>query len=264
MKKTLTITLHGLPSFNKDVDGEVFARKFFKFMQGLGEADAAANGSRRLKFLIERLEKNTATAAVREQIGEGPAEWESGIGFYERAAEAIYQDDPSARLLPIDLVKYLLELPKGLGTTFERGEIKGDNDNYIAIDERLERNARRVLADIERLNLGRVEPFAGNARISLDGTVKALMASEDGDGVVVELTAGGKQIECDVSAINESVLREVWKKRCTVSGLASYGADSLLPVTIEAVSIVPVGEGGDWRSWRGALTRHPENLDDWH
>lgn len=263
-RETLTLTLHGMPAFNSDVDGEVFARKFFKFMQGLGEADQAANGSRRLKYLIEKLEKNTATASVREQVSIGETEHYSGIKFYSQAVDNIYHYRQAAKTLPVELVKYVLELPKGLGESFERGEIKGVNDNFIPIDANLERNARRVLNDIQRLSLGRIAPFAGKAHISLDGTVISLDARGEGNKAVVVLTAGGKQVDCIVSRVPEEKLRAIWKKRCVIRGYGHYSGNQALPDYIDAVDIQHTAPGGDWANWRGALNAAPDELDDWH
>ena len=100
----LTLTIHGLDVFNRDVDGELFARKFFKFMQGIAEADTAANGKRRHKFLISDLKKNTATASVREQVVTGTEQTKSSFDFFEDGLSAIYEDAPRARSLPLHIV----------------------------------------------------------------------------------------------------------------------------------------------------------------
>lgn len=263
-RDSLTLTLHGLTAFNEDVDGEVFARKFFKFMQALAASDETANGGRRLKYLIEKLEKNTATAAVREQIAiEGPVP-NSGIEFFERGAEAIYHDRPEARALPTRFVAYIQDLALGAGKTFARGTIKrGENDNFVRIDESLAKNAKRVLEDIRRLSLGRLPAFSGTAHISLDGKVVTLEGRGTVDRAIVILTAGGKEIECVVGRIPEAELREVWKRRCTVVGIGHYSGNSRLPDYIEAVSIEPVPEGGNWIPWRGSFNR-PTDEDTWH
>src|SRR5690606_17047900 len=107
-------------AFNRDVDGEVFARKFFKFMQGLAAADVAANGKRRFKFLISDLKKNTASAAVREQVSTDGGPAISGIDYYERAVSAIYEDAPRARELPRAFVKYVLDINRDVGADFVR------------------------------------------------------------------------------------------------------------------------------------------------
>lgn len=264
-RDTLTLTIHGLPAFNKDVDGEVFARKFFKLMQALAESDKAANGKRRLKFLIEKLEKNTATAAVREQVSNEGAPPESGIEFFERGADAIYHDRPEARALPVEFVKYVQEIAQGAGKTFERGVIKrGANDNTIRIDASLKKNVRRVLSDIERLSLGRIPPFAGKANISLDGTVTTLEGRGEVDKAVVVLTAGGREVECVVQRIPEEHLRTIWKRRCTVSGVGHYSGNRSLPDYIEAVRIDPVADGGDWKLWRGTFRKDASEESDWN
>ncbi len=121
----LTLTIHGLDVFNKDVDGEVFARKFFKFMQGLAEADRATNGTRALRYLIADLNKTTATARVREQEANADVpQINSGIGYYVYGVQHIYEDSVVARSLPSRFVKFVIEIANDAGDTFEPGEIK--------------------------------------------------------------------------------------------------------------------------------------------
>lgn len=264
-RDTLTLTIHGLPAFNKDVDGEVFARKFFKFMQALGAADESANGGRRLRYLIHKLEKNTATASVREQLASDGPPPASGVDFFQRAALSIYHDRPEARVLPVRLVRYVEEISNGAGETFAKGEIKRSaNDNVISIDDNLRKNARRVLVDISRLNQGQVEPFSGVANISLDGTVIMLDGRGEGDRAVIVLTAGGKSVDCFVDRIPDLKLREVWKKRCTVLGVGHYSGNKRLPDYIEAVRIDPIGDGTGWRRWKGAFPSLRVDESDWH
>lgn len=264
-RDTLTLTIHGLPAFNEDVDGEVFARKFFKFMQALATADEAANGARRHKFLIEKLEKNTATAAVREQLSSDGPSAESGIDFFQQGADAIYHNRPEARALPLRFVSYMQEIAGGVGNTFARGVIKrGDNDNFVRIDDSFAKNARRVLDDIKRLSLGRVPPFSGVANVSLDGRVVTLEGRGEVDRAVIILTAGGREVDCVVSRIPDDQLRGIWKQRCVVSGIGHYSGNSKLPDYIEAVNIQAVPPGGSWVSWRGAFDSSPDEQDSWH
>jgi len=264
-RDTLTLTIHGLPAFNRDVDGEVFARKFFKFMQALAVADEAANGGRRLKFLIDKLEKNTATAAVREQVAAGAVPYASGVEYFEHAADLIYHDKPAARALPVKLIRYVEELASGAGDTFERGEIKrGANDNFIRVDANLAANANRIIADIRRLSLGEIKPFSGVANVTLDGTVITLEGRGEADKAVVILTAGGKEIECLLNRISDETIRKVWKQRCTVTGVGHYSGNRKLPDYIEAVSIEPVGAGADWKRWNGAFDSIEIDESDWN
>lgn len=264
-RDTLTLTLHGLPAFNEDVDGEVFARKFFKFMQALAASDEIVNGGRRLKYLIDKLEKNTATAAVREQVvSEGPTP-ESGFDYFQRGADLIYHDRPEARVLPLRFVSYVHEIAGGAGQTFMRGEIKqASNDNSVRIDKNLVTNARRILHDIKRLSLGRIPPFSGKAHVSLDGTVVTLEGRGEVDKAVIILTAGGREIDCVVGRIEDEYLRKIWKRRCVVSGIGHYSGNARLPDYIEAVTIVPVPDGGNWKPWRGAFNAGPTDEDSWH
>lgn len=263
-REILTLTIHGLPAFNKDVDGEVFARKFFKFMQALATSDETVNGGRRLKYLIEKLEKNTATAAVREQVASGGSLYESGVEYFRNGASLIYHNSPKARELPVKFIRYVEELASGAGDSFERGELKIANDNDVLIDKNLEDNARSIIADIRRLQLGEIQPFSGNANISLDGTVITLEGRGEGDKAVVRLTAGGKEIDCLLHRMSEEKMRQVWKKRCTVVGIGHYSGNRALPDYIEAVTIEPVGEGSDWKQWKGAFTSIEIDENDWN
>lgn len=264
-RDTLILTIHGLPAFNKDVDGEVFARKFFKFMQALAVADEAANGGRRLKYLIEKLEKNTATAAVREQVVSGTEDHQSGVDFFQNAASLIYHNSPKARDLPVKLIRYVEEIASGAGKDFERGEIKrGANDNFVRIDANLAANANRIIADIRRANLGEIRPFSGVANISLDGTVITLEGRGESDKAVVKLTAGGKEVDCLLHRIPGEQMGRLWKQRCTVVGIAHYSGNRTLPDYIEAVSIDPVGQGTDWKRWRGTFNPIETDEGDWN
>lgn len=263
---TLTLTIHGLPAFNEDVDGEVFARKFFKFMQALAAADFQANGSRCHKFLIDKLEKNTATAAVREQLSSPAGDVHSGFDYFQRGVVAIYHNRPEARALPLRFVSYISEVTGGVGKTFAKGEIKrGANDDVaVRIDKTLAKNVATVLNDIKRLSLGRIQPFSGVANISLDGKVVTLEGRGLVDKAMVILTAGGREVECVVGRIPEERLREIWKKRCIVTGIGHYAEASKLPTYIEAVNIEPVPLGGSWAQWRGAFDIPLDEGDSWH
>lgn len=263
-REILTLTIHGLPAFNKDVDGEVFARKLFKFMQALAVADETANGGRRLKYLIERLEKNTATAAIREQVATGGVQYESGVEYFRHGVTMIYHDAPRARELPTRFVRYIEELASGAGDSFQRGELKIANDNLVPIDENLEANAQKIIADIRRLQFGTIKPYSGVANIALDGTVITLEGRGENDKAVVKLTAGGKEIDCLLHRVSDEKMRQVWKKRCTVVGVGHYSGNRALPDYIEAVSIDPIGQGADWARWRGAFHSIEIDESDWN
>lgn len=263
-RETLTLTIHGLPAFNKDVDGEVFARKFFKFMQALAVSDEAVNGGRRLKYLIEKLEKNTATAAVREQVALGLQSPNSGIEFFQAAANLIYLNSPKARDLPVKLIRYVEEIASGAGDTFQFGEIKAANDNTVHVDRSLYLNAQLVIADIKRIQLGKIKPFSGLANISLDGVIVTLEGRGEGDKAVIKLTAGGKEVGCLLHRISDYEMRRLWKTRCIVTGVGHYSGNSALPDIVDAVSITPVAQPGDWTKWRGMLSPMNPDVVDWN
>lgn len=105
-------------------------------------------------------------------------------------------------------------------------------------------------------NLTEIQPFSGVANISLDGIVVTMEGRGPVDKALVILTAGGRRVECVVGRIPEEHLREIWNKRCIVTGIGHYTEASKLPTYIEAVAIEPVPNGGSWAEWRGAFD-HP-------
>lgn len=261
-REELTLTLYGLDAFNGDVDGEVFSRKFFKFMQGLSVADAATNGTRSLHYLISDLNKNTATAKVREQTARVGVEIKSGIAYYADGVKHIYEDSVVARTLPREFVKYVLDVAKDAGNSFARGEIKR-NDNVIAIDAFLESRARGVLADINRAKSGAVPFYQGTAHGSFDGTLLLLDALKGANRAVLVLTAGGRNIECDISLVPSEKAAAAFKRRCVVIGTAQYDGVSPLPIKITATDIEPVEAGEGLTRWVGAFERGSDEEDDW-
>jgi len=262
----LTLTLHGLDAFNKDVDGEVFARKLFKFMQGLAAADEAANGKRRHKFLIADLKKNTATAAVREQTVVGFEEAESSFNFYEDGLSAIYEDAARARDLPHKFVKYVLDINKDVGADFVRGEIKRQSTGkVIHIDEFLEQRARKVLDDINRRTTGALPLYRGIAHGQFDGVLQVLDSREGQDRAVLVLTAGGKQVSCAISQAPEEQLRAAWKRRCLVYGVAHYNGESGLPARIDITHVEPIDHDvPPITQWKGAFDLPLPDDDNWN
>ena len=252
-RSELSLTLHGLEKFNQDVDGEVFARKFSAFMRGLIAADKAANGGKRNKFLLTDLRKNTATAQVREQTYVyGPAA-KSALEYYMFALDAVYNDLPSARQFPKAVVNQISKLNSGVGRTFDFGVVKSTEGKVIRIDEFLERRARRVLSDIDagpRIVAG---VFAGVVYASFDGTLKAVDLRGDGQKAVLQLTAGGREIECIVNAIAVPDLGNALDKRVVVYGTAHYERGHGLPVRIDVRAVQPVAQGAGLSRWQGAF-----------
>lgn len=260
----LTLTLHGLDEFNQDVDGEVFARKLFKFMQGLAEADIAANGARRHRFLISDLKKNTATATVREQVTNGRERPRSGIDYYENGLLAIYNDAPAARQLPRSFVKYVVDINKDVGKTFPFGEIKREfTGTVIRIDEILEKRARRVLEDINRNTNGILSFYRGTAYGSFDGVLLLLDSLSGAERAVLVLTAGGKRINCNISGVDDEQLRRAWKRRCVVQGTAHYGGASGLPESVDVRHIRTIEAPGALDAWKGAFEIPAPEDDAW-
>lgn len=258
-KETLTLTLHGLPSFNKDVDGEVFARKFFKFMQALAVADTKVNGERKVKYLIDDLVKNTATARVRQQPLDDLSNYKSGVEYFQKGFEDIYYNRPSARYLPIRFVSYAKEIAAGTGEAFQVGEIKHGNDNIIRIDEGFRENSAKVLKDIKRISKGVVQPFSGKAHISLDGTILALDGRNEEDVAVLVLTAGGREVHCKVDLVSQKQLLACYKKRCTILGMGHYTGNDKLPDWVQIKKIEPVISGTSWSDWKASFSKIEES-----
>ena len=261
-REELTLTIYGFDAFNGDVDGEVFARKFFKFMQGLKEADKAANGTRALRYLIADLNKNTATAKIREQNTYADTGIKSGITYYVTGLQYIYEDSTVARTLPRAFVKYILDVANEAGETFVRGEIKR-NDTVIPIDAILQARARSVLADINRATSGIVPLYQGTAHGSYDGTLLLLDAQGGGQRALLELTAGGRKIECDMHLIDRDKAATAYKRRCTIVGVAHYDGISPLPIKIDAMDVMPIEAGEGLGRWLGAFERTEEQDEDW-
>lgn len=261
-REELTLTLYGLEAFNRLVDGEVFARKFFKFMQGLAEADKAANGTRALKYLITDLNRNTATAKVREQEArQDVARINSGIQFYATGLQHIYEDSVVARSLPSKFVKYIIDVANEAGKTFEKAEIKRSTV-AVPLDADLEKKARSVLHDIHRARAGTVPLYQGIAHGSLDGTLLLLDALGGGQKAVLQLTAGGRRVDCDLQMIERDKAADAYRRRCTVYGVLHYDGVNPLPTKIDATDVVPVDPGQGLARWMGAFERG--EADDWN
>lgn len=259
----ITLTIHGLDEHHHDVDGEVFAEKFLNFLKGLAAADKAANGKRRYKFLISGLEKNTATARVREQVstkGEPP---HSSVNYYDNALGAIAADHPSSRFLPKEFLQPIIKLNHGVGQKFAFGEVKFKTGKVIRIDEFLQKRAERILREIEE-NEGRQNFFRGQAFGSFDGVLKLVDLRGEAKLAILKLSAGGLEIKCNVDEIEVNKLRSALDKRAIVHGLAHYDGTTGLPDRLDVRDIVPTNEKADLTRWRGAFAIPLSQADeDW-
>lgn len=253
----LTLTIHGLDEYNQDVDGEVFARKFSAFVRGLAAADKAVNGKRMFKFLLTDLRKGTATASVREQVAARGNRLDSSLGYYVAAVEAIYDNTPRAKSLPVPLVKEVLALNKGVGHTFAFGEIKSNADFAIRVDEFLASRAEAVYEFVSAEESGAPhstgEGFAGVALASFDGVLKAVDLRGITQKAALVLTAGGKQIECVVNTLAVSKLRDALDRRVIAFGRAHYEGASGLPIRLDVrdIRVLPERANADLARWRG-------------
>src|SRR4051812_7958325 len=241
----LTLTIHGLEEYNQDVDGEVFARKLGAFIRGLAAADKAVNGKRIFKFLLTDLNKNTATASVREQIASKGTRLGSSLEYYLAGVEAIYDNTPRARSLPAPFVKEVVSLNKGVGRTFAFGEVKSNSDFAIRVDHFLATRAEAVFGAVsvgdKVESLQAEKGFAGIALVSYDGVLKAVDLRGITQKAALVLTAGGRQIECVVNTLAVSKLRDALDRRVIVSGRAHYEAGSGLPTRLDVrdVRVLP-------------------------
>lgn len=261
-EEEITLTLHGLDHHNRDVDGEVFAKKLSQLMQGLAAADIAANGKRRFKFFVAGLKKNTATASFREQLAATGTPPSSGISNYKNALVSILEDTVEARALSKRLVEPIARLNEGAGEAFAFGEVKTASGLVIKIDEFLAKRAQAVLADIEREEKGQQTYFSGSAYTSFDGVLKAVDLRGEHKKAVLILTAGGLQIECGVDRLEVDQLRAVLDIRSNVYGLAKYAPNSPLPAYFEIFDAVIMAAGDGLNRWRGTFNVPTSDPDE--
>jgi hypothetical protein len=262
----LTLTLHGMDSFNDDVDAVVFAQKLKVFLQGIRDADRAANGKPRHRLFLTELRKNTATASVREQVtvhGPPPA---SAMRFYSHAVDAIYNKRPEARHLPPRLIDNVVKLNRGAGHSFAFGELKSTAGQLVRLDSYLGNTASSLLTEIANENKVAPEPergFTGFAYGSFDGVLKAVdLRGEVKQGKLI-LTAGGKEIECTLNNLSSDELRIALDTRVMAYGRAHYDGTSGLPVRLDIAKADPVGTShvADLSRWGGAFAI-PESVPE--
>lgn len=265
----LTLTLYGLDKFNEDVDAEIFARKLTAFLKGIRHSDMAANdGKRRHKLLLTELSKNTATASVREQVVVRGMSAESGLAFYSRAVEAVYNRRPEARTVPVNLLNDIVVLNNGAGHSFAFGEFKSNHGQIIRIDDFLEKAARSVMIERAKENQGESVPergFTGIAYGSFDGTLLEVDSRGNVPRGKLILTAGGREVDCTLNALKTPERQAALESRVIAYGRAHYDGSSGLPVRLEVTKVDPVIAqlGADLAQWKGAF-RIPENqAEDW-
>ncbi|AVF03904.1 MULTISPECIES: hypothetical protein [Devosia] len=260
--RDITLTIHGLVEFNDEVDGEVFAEKFSAFMRGLAASDIAANGERRHQFIIGDLRKNTATAQIVERKNKVAAITHSGASYFEQAIDEIRRDSQPARLLPLKVVESVVTLNRGVGRSFQFGEIKVEGDNVIRLDPYLAAQAEKVLADIKKLE-GKPAYFAGMALGSFDGTLRAVDFQQAQKTGVVRLSAGDLPLTCDISRVPLEEIAAALEKRAVFYGTARYDGKSGLPRLLEVrrIEVVPKGEG--LVRWQAAFEAPPGDDEDW-
>lgn len=255
-----TLTIHGLQAHNEAVDGEVFAEKLKAFLTALAIADSTANGTRRHKFMISALEKNTATASFKEHLAfNGPPPL-SSVSFYEDGLNKIYTANPAARSLPKNFVKQVAILNRGVGKTFDFGEVKFSKSNVVRIDDHMRHQAVTLLNALDRIEKDASTYFKGSAFVSFDGVLKAVDLRGDIKTALLILTAGGAQIACNITDIDSDQLREALDKRATVNGLAQYRGESGLPSRIDVRDVKVIADGCGLGRWRGAFA--VETRDD--
>lgn len=263
----LTLTLHGLDVYGQDVDGEVFARKLTAFLKGIRQSDKAVNGKKRHKLLLTALSKNTATASVREQVYVPGPPAGSGMAHFENAVEAVFNNRPDARRLPLQLVKEIAALNSGVGHSFAFGEVKSNTGMLIRIDDYLGRRARELVVELEADSRAPAARFKGVAFGYFDGVLKLVDLRGDMWRGILILTAGGKQIECTVASLTVEQLRDVLDRRAMIYGKAHYGSGSRLPERLEVTSARRLQDrsAAHLSRWRGAFDLSgAEAAQDWN
>ncbi len=262
----LTLTLHGLDEFNHAVDAEVFASKFSAFMKGLASADLAANGSRRHKYLVSDLVKNTATAKVHEQLvvtGVAPG---SGINYYTTGIGYILSKSPERRLLPDGIIKSAVGLSRDVGKIFKFAELKlGDKPIAIINGDfwTCAVEAQKIKANDNAASANR---FTGTAFGSFDGILEMVDMRHGSKKAVLTLTAGGLEIQCDTSVMNpDEDVHPALGHRCIVYGLAYYDGVSALPASVEIRRIDVHKADADLIRWKHFFSTQDESdeEDDW-
>ena len=238
-KLELTLTLHGLDSFNHDVDVEVFSRKLNAFLRGIRQSDKAANGRR---LLLTDLRKASASVSVREQVSQGGPAPVSGMGYYAAAVESVFHDRPEAQLLPTPLLRDIAALNTGAGHSFAFGEFKSNRGLLVRIDGQLARSATSIIIarEIELLAVVGRPRFKGVAFASFDGVLKMVDLLGETKKAVLVLTAGGKQIDCGVDSLSVEQLRAALDRRVMAYGRAHYGPDSGMPKRLDVTKAEPV------------------------
>ncbi|MAU97444.1 MAG: hypothetical protein CMP81_16415 [Fulvimarina sp.] len=248
---TTTLEIYGLPEFGGEVEGEVLAEKFAAFMRGLVEADLASNGVRRHRFVVTNLIKSSAIATVQERARVSKPSTHSAALYYSNALRDVRENKPTARRLPVRLVRTFGVLGRGLGKRFYAANVLQDGEPVVNIDKLFAENAARVLGDIK----AETKPlaFTGTAYGTFDGVLKAADFRPALKRGVLWLTAGNTSIEINISNIELEEVAEALERRCRVSGLAHYDGLSGLPRLVDVNSIEPIEPGGGLARWRGAF-----------
>lgn len=253
----LTLTLHGLDAFNRDVDVEVFSRKLNAFLRGIKQSDKAANGRRRHKLLLTDLRKASASVSVREQVSQAGPVPNSGMEYYADAIDGVFHQRPESRMLPTPLLKDIAALNSGVGHSFSFGEFKSNRGLLVRIDGKLARAANAIVTAREIALLARPNRtrFTGVAFAYFDGVLKLVDLLGQTKKAVLVLTAGEKQIECGVDSLSVEQLRAALDHRVVAYGRAHYGLSSGIPECLEVTKADPVRgfADADLARWRGSF-----------
>ncbi len=251
----LTLTIHGLDEYNRDVDAEVFVKKLATLLKGIRLSDKEVNGRRRHKLLLTELSQNCATASVREQVYQAGPRPHSGLAHYEAAVEAVFARKPSAANLPLPLLREIASLNQGVGRSFDFGVFKSTSGTVIRIDDYLAKAAGQIVAEVETVKFSRPNRFSGIAFGYFEGILKLVDLRGDLWKGALILSAGGKQVECTVGALSDEELGKVLNRRVAVYGKAHYDGSSGLPERIEVSSAKPLPDRATatLSRWRGAF-----------
>jgi hypothetical protein len=187
------------------------------------------------------------------------------VRFYQEGLSKIEIGHPDARGLPKSFIKNVAILNRGVGKTFAFGEIKFKDSVIIRIDDRMRHQAVTLLNEVERTEKNTHRFFKGYSLASFDGVLKLVDLRGEMKTAYLILTAGGRQIDCDITHVDVDLVRAALDKRAIVSGMAFYRGDSGLPLRIELRTVkVLKDQEASLSRWRGAFRFDATNIDyDW-
>lgn len=117
--------------------------------------------------------------------------------------------------------------------------------------------------DINRQTRGTLPLYLGTAFGSFDGVLLLLDSLAHSQRAVLVLTAGGKEIDCTITGVDDEEIRKAYKRRCVVKGLAHYGGGSGLPERLDIREIEVVESAPGLDTCRGAFNLPAPDDEIW-